>query len=53
MEMVLSDIVLSKCHVYLDDSLAFGRDFTIALANLIGVFDRPRSADLKLKPTQG
>jgi hypothetical protein len=52
MEMVLSDIVWSKCLVYLDDVLAFGRDFPTALANLTDVFDRLRAANLKLKPNK-
>ena len=50
MEMVLADIVWSQCLVYLDDILAFGRDFATAMLNLRAVFLRLRKANLKLKP---
>jgi len=52
MEMVLADIVWSKCLVYLDDILAFGQDFAKASANLRAVFERLRRANLKLKPSK-
>jgi len=50
MEMVLADIVWSQCLVYLDDILAFGKDFKQASLNLRAVFERLRRANLKLKP---
>ena len=50
MEQVLSDIVWSKCLVYLDDVITFGHDFMTTLVNLRLVFDRMRSSNLKLKP---
>ncbi len=50
MEMVLADIVWSQCLVYLDDILAFGRNFEVASLNLRAVFERLRRANLKLKP---
>ena len=49
-KMVLADIVWSQCLVYLDDILAFGRDFQTASTNLRAVFKRLRRANLKLKP---
>jgi hypothetical protein len=50
MEMVLADIVWSQCLVYLDDILAFGKDFATAELNLRAVFERLQRANLKLKP---
>jgi hypothetical protein len=50
MEMILADIVWSRCLVYLDDIVAFGSSFRVAFANLEAVFVRLRSAHLKLKP---
>jgi hypothetical protein len=52
MEMVLADIVWSKCLVYLDDILAFEQDFAGARANLRAVFEWLRRANLKLKPSK-
>ncbi len=50
MEMVLADIVWSQCLVYLDDIVAFGKDFLIPCWNLCLVFEWLRRANLKLKP---
>ncbi|MCP3857990.1 MAG: RNA-directed DNA polymerase, partial [Actinomycetia bacterium] len=50
MEKVLADICWSKCLVYLDDVLSFGRDFTEALWNLRLILERFRRANLRLKP---
>ena len=50
MESVLGDLQWSKCLVYLDDIISFGRDFLQALDNLREVFKRLRCAGLKLKP---
>jgi len=52
MEMVLADIVWSQCLVYLDDILAFGKDFATAELNLRAVFERLKRANLKLKPSK-
>ena len=49
METVLADIVWSRCLVYLDDIITFGKDFDICLSNLTAVFIRLRSSNLKLK----
>ena len=49
METVLSDIMWSKCLVYLDDIIAFGKTFTQTLNNLEAVFIRLRANRLKLK----
>ena len=50
MEGVLGDIQWTNCLVYLDDIIAFGSSFEVALNNLRMVFDRLRGANLKLKP---
>jgi hypothetical protein len=50
MEMILADIVWSRCLVYLDDIVAFGDSFETAYCNLEAVFVRLRAANLKLKP---
>ena len=49
METVLADIVWSRCLVYLDDIITFGKDFKTCLSNLTAVFIRLRSSNLKLK----
>lgn len=49
METVLADIVWSRCLVYLDDIITFGKDFDTCLSNLTAVFIRMRSSNLKLK----
>lgn len=50
MELVMSGLQWEKCLVYLDDVIIFGKTFTQTLENLVSVFDRFRSANLKLKP---
>ncbi len=50
MEMVMGDICWSRCLVYLDDLLSWGRDFREAEENLRLVLERCRGANLKLKP---
>ena len=50
MERVLRGIVWLKCLVYLDDIIAFGKNFQECLASLIDVFKRLREFNLKLKP---
>ena len=50
METVLSDIIYSKCMVYLDDIIAFGKTFEATLANLRAVFERLQANTLKLSP---
>ena len=52
MEGLLGDIQWTHCLVYLDDIVAFGSDFQVALHNLELVFQRLRSANLKLKPSK-
>ena len=49
METVLSDIMYRRCLVYLDDIIAFGKDFWCTLENLRAVFIRLRENHLKLK----
>jgi hypothetical protein len=41
-----------QCLLYLDDILAFGKDFATAELNLRAVFERLRRANLKLKPSK-
>ena len=50
MEHVLADEVWNKCLVYLDDTVAFGTEFSKAFCNLKAVFTCLRAANLKLKP---
>ena len=50
MDGLLGDLKWTKCLVYLDDVVAFGTSFDIAMANLELVFERLRRANLKLKP---
>ncbi|MCP3888118.1 MAG: hypothetical protein GY702_04500, partial [Desulfobulbaceae bacterium] len=50
MEKVLSDICWSRCLVYLDDIVSFGKDFAEALLNLGLVLERLRRSNMKLKP---
>ena len=49
-ELVLRGLHCVHCIVYLDDIIVFGLDFDQALENLNMVFDRLKSAGLKLKP---
>ena len=50
METVMSDIIWSKCMVYLDDIIAFGKTFEATLENLRAVFERLKANTLKLSP---
>jgi hypothetical protein len=50
MDGLLGDLKWTKCLVYLDDVVAFGTDFDSVINNLRAVFERFRSAKLKLKP---
>jgi transposase InsO family protein len=52
MEMVLRGLAWKRCLVYLDDIIAFGTGFSDTLDNLQAVFERLRSANLKLKPSK-
>ena len=52
MEMVLADIVWKHCLVYLDDVIAFGRDFQETLISLRKVLERLRTCNLKLKASK-
>lgn len=49
MEAVLSGLQWEKCLVYVDDIITFGATFEDTLKNLTVIFDRLRTADLKLK----
>ena len=49
-DLVLSGLQWSSCLVYLDDIIVVGRSFHEHLQNLENVFQRLRSAGLKLKP---
>jgi hypothetical protein len=50
MELVLRGINWSRCVVYLDDIIVFGRNFDETLDNLKEVLDRLRQVELTLKP---
>lgn len=50
MELVLNGLQWERCLVYLDDVIVFGKTFKETLDNLKLVFDRFKSAKLKLKP---
>ena len=52
MDSVLAGLQWSSCLVYLDDIIVMGKTFEDHLRNLAEVFDRLRSANLKLKPTK-
>ncbi|CAG2249684.1 Retrovirus-related Pol polyprotein from transposon 17.6 [Mytilus edulis] len=52
MELVLRGYQWIRCLCYLDDVIIFGPDFDSALENLRLVFERLRSANLKLKPSK-
>ena len=49
MEQVLADVIWSRCLVYLDDIVAFGVNFQMALENLREIFLHLRGTNLKLK----
>ena len=48
MEVILGDLIPTKCQVYIDDVVVYSSDFDEHLANLQQVFDRIRQAGLKL-----
>ncbi len=52
MELVLKDLNLKICLIYLDDILVYGAGFYPALDRLKTVWRRMREANLKLKPTK-
>ena len=52
MDMVLAGVQWSSCLVYLDDVIIVGKTFKEHLKNLREVFNRLRSAGLKLKPSK-
>ena len=49
MELVLRGLQWEQCLIFLDDVIVFGKDFDETLSNLHTVFDRLRTANLKLK----
>ena len=52
MDSVLAGLLWTSCLVYLDDIIVMGTSFEDHLNNLAQVFDRLRSANLKLKPSK-
>ena len=50
MEVILSGLQWERCLVYIDDIITFGATFQQTLENLEIIFERLRSANLKLKP---
>ena len=50
MELVLKGLTWRQCVVYIDDIIVFGETFEDTLGRLTEVFNRLRSANLKLKP---
>ena len=52
MDFVLCGLSYMTCLVYLDDNTILGRSFDEQLARLQKVFNRVRSANLKLKPSK-
>ena len=52
MDSVLAGLQWTSCLVYLDDIIVIGTSFEDHLNNLALVFDRLRSANLKLKPSK-
>lgn len=52
MEAVLSGLQWEKCLVYLDYIITFGATFEETLKNLLTIFNRLRTANLKLKPNK-
>ena len=50
MEMILRGLLWKRCLVYIDDIIAYGRDFEDTLENLSLVLQRIKDAGLKLKP---
>lgn len=52
MTMAMTGLSYDKCLVYLDDLICMGRNLTDHNKNLIEVFEKMRSANLKLNPTK-
>ena len=52
MDSVLAGLLCTSCLVYPDDIIVMGTSFEGHLNSLSQVFDRLRSANLKLKPTK-
>ena len=52
MDMVLAGLGYETCLVYLDDVIIFGKTFEELLQRTDVIFDRIRSAKLKLKPSK-
>ena len=52
MDRVLQGLRWSRCLVYLDDIISFGRTFDGALSNLTLIFERLRSYGLQLKSSK-
>ena len=52
MDLVLAGLQWSQCLVYIDDVIVLGRTFQEHLDNLQEVFQRLRSAGLRLKPSK-
>ena len=52
MDNILGDLLWNGCFNFLDDVLAHGSDFSMALSNLREVFIRLRRAGLRLKPSK-
>ena len=52
MEMALQGLQWVTCLIYIDDIIVFGEDFEEHLMRVEEVFERLRSAGLKLKPTK-
>ena len=52
MEVALHGLHWAKCLIYLDDCIVIGKDFDEHLSNLAEVFERFRTAGLKLKPSK-
>jgi len=52
MEMVLKGYLWTRCMVYIDDVIIYGRSFKETCENLRLVLERMRVAGLKLKPSK-
>ena len=51
-QLAMGDLHLTKCLLYLDDIIVYSRTFEEHLDRLCSVFQRLRSAGLKLKPSK-
>ena len=52
MDLVMASLNLDICLVYLDDIIVFSSDVSEHLQRLRAIFERLRSARLKLKPSK-